>query len=131
MTTHLSLEDSARQVLQSHWERFVQDRTRDDASSCALAPEVCPLLWLVPEFLNLVLEEHDRPIHELEPIIRRLIDEADFVDENGDTTIGATTHRREVDEQAKLVVAMLTEWRASAVEQGQWSDAPVTPIMFG
>lgn len=131
MTIHLSLEDLARQVLQSHWDRFVQDRARDDASSCALAPEVCPLLWLVPEFLNLVLEEHDRPIHELEPIIRRLIDEADFVDENGDTTIGATTHGHEVEEQARLVVAMLMELRASATEHGQWSDAPVTPIMFG
>lgn len=131
MTTYVTLEDVARQTLQHHWQRFVQDRQHDDNTSCAMASEICPLLWLVPEFVSLIVHEHDRPVEELEPIVRRLIEEADFVDENGDTTIGAATHEQEVGDQARLVIAALIELRADAADRGQWSDAPVTPIMFG
>jgi len=131
MTTHVTLEESARQALQSHWERLVQERQLDESASHAASPTECPLLWRVPDFVSLIAQEHDRPIGELEPIVRRLIDEADFVDENGDTMIGTATHDQEVDEQAKLVIAVLEELCAEAVGRGYWSDAPVTPIMFG
>lgn len=86
--------------------------------------------WFAPELLALLDEFHDRPVRELAPLIRRLVLEQGFVDENGDSVIDEQEAAR-LDEVVELVLTALERVRQRFAELGRWSDVPVTPQMCG
>lgn len=127
MIANASLETAARELLSREWQRESLDQqpARSD-------PEItadCPILWMLPEFLELVAEAHDQPAQNLAPLIQRLILERNFVDENGDSVIDESI--RDVEHHVQVIVKVLEEIRKIALEDGSWSNAPVTPLMFG
>lgn len=118
-----SMEISARVFCDREWPRHLNARRADGM-------QMCPVNWLLPDLLALIAENHDRPVRELQPMIRRLIEEHDFFDDAGDSMV--ETDRDElIDDYADLFVKALERVRRQALKQGEWSNLPVTPQMFG
>jgi hypothetical protein len=124
------LERTARDIYEQEWDRLqrVADTRLDDEPSPL---QVCPGPWLLRDLLQLVADSHDQPIDELEPRIRRLILERNFIDENGDPCQDLL-RRRAIDLHVTLLVRVMHRVRDVAMqEQGEWSNVPAAPQMFG
>ena len=131
MATISSLADFARELLEHEWQRMenagaLHSRNGNVAHSMCL----CPPVWLLPDLLAMVEESHDRPVRELTPTIRRMILEHNFVDAIGDGLIESDEQAR-VERLVQVLVKVLEKVRKTALDEGQWSEAPVTPLMFG
>ena len=82
---------------------------------------VCPALWLLRDLTCLLEEFRDRPVNDLAPMIRRLILEQNFVDENGDSVFD-TQCAAEVEREIALILRALENTRQQALEQGLLSN---------
>ena len=91
---------------------------------------VCPAGWLLPGLLRLMAEHHDRPVNELRPMIRHLIEEHQFA---GHAAIDL--RQQDLNDQCiDALVRVLEQVRREAFRNGYWSSAPrrEPPIpMFG
>ena len=142
------VDDAAlRDLVRREWGRLLDEAGRSplslrDTSTAAghdagEAEHDCPLLPLLPDLMPLIEELHHRPVEQLVPMIRRMLLERDFVDENGDSVIAAgadessESHAAFVEREVQTLARVLGSLRRDAFERGAWSDAPVTPIMFG
>ena len=124
MLPFTSMETSARVFCEVEW-CGVRGESREP-----MRMQMCPVSWLLPEVLALVSEHRDRPVHELEPTIRRLIEEQDFFEDAGDSMI-AERRGELVEEYVRMFVKALERVREEALRHGEWSNLPVTPQMFG
>ena len=127
MYNESSLHMMANEVLESEWQRFV---SRKQSSNSMSVFDICSLRWLLPDLVQMIQQSHERPVQELSPTIRCLLVEQHFADDNGDNVIDVQEEAL-VNEMVDLLVRVLLKVRAQAIHVGQWSDAPVTPIMFG
>lgn len=93
-------------------------------------PENGPVSRLMPELKRLIAECHDQPVQHLRPAIRLLLQEQHFAFKWRDTVIDSNPHRA-LDACVELAVRVLERMRQQALNSGKWSDAPVTPQMFG
>lgn len=84
----------------------------------------------IPELLELLADQHDQPAMQLRATIRRLIVERHFACESGDS-IFEHDQDETIEAQVDLVVRVLERVRQRALHCGEWSEAPVTPQMFG
>lgn len=122
-----SLHLMANEVLESEWQRFLS-RKKTSHSDCVF--DICSLRWLLPDLVQMISQSHEKPVQELAPTIRCLLVDQHFADDNGDNVIDDQEEAM-VNEMADLLVSVLLQVRTKAIHGGQWSDAPVTPIMFG
>lgn len=120
-----SLEPQARERFQREWEALSHEWTE-----AADGGTGCPALWVLPELLNLVCEQRDRPVQEMTPMVRRLIVEQSFVDENGDSIFDARA-RSQVEKQVEVIVRVLESIRQEALSDGRWSNVPLADMMYG
>ena len=116
------IESLAVEVFEREWMRVVEA----DVPTVVLSPSP---RWLLPELVRL-LGTCDHPVRELEPTVRHLVLEHDFVEESGDPVVDARhNERRELYVRALLrTLARLRQW---AMERGEWSGLPATPQMYG
>ncbi|MFW6059161.1 MAG: hypothetical protein ACODAQ_03215 [Phycisphaeraceae bacterium] len=121
-------EALAQQWFEQEWravtQRAGQRRWR------LLTCEACPPQSLLPVLVELLDEAHDRPVAELEPVVRELVAERNFVEESGDPVMEGRQA-----EVMKLYVAVylrvLERLRQQALDSGAWSNMRATPEMFG
>jgi hypothetical protein len=90
----------------------------------------CPVVWVLHDLMQLMSECHDQPVRQLEPAIRRIILEQESADIHGDNVVDALS-RAHMERHVNTVIDVLERIRQQAMLNGQWSDAPVTPLMFG
>jgi hypothetical protein len=95
-----------------------------------VAERICPMRVILPSLTRLLRQQPHRPVAELAPTIRRLVEERDFVDECGDPCIDLE-HERLTGEYVDLLVNVLERVRQHNLSRSEWSEAPVTPQMFG
>src|SRR5262245_60501619 len=108
--TELSIS-TARDMLDHAWTRRHGRSETTKRPSTTIAPRsqrdecdtCCPATPMLPFLLDLVSEKHDRPVRELEPVIRSVLHERGFFD-GGDRTEG---QRDDVDEQVDVVIDVL------------------------
>lgn len=77
-----------------------------------------------PVFIDLVAETHDRPACELAPIIRRSLIEEQFA-------VSSPASPVEIDREVERVIEALEDLRQAGLKNGDWSTAPVPPLMCG
>jgi len=125
---------TARDMLDQAWSRrHGRSETPKRAATAARGHRdeecetCCPASPMLPVLLDLVAEQHDRPVRDLAPVIRSVLHERGFFD-GGDRGV---EHNDDVEEQVEVVVDVLEKLRLDALEEGRWSNAPVTPLMFG
>lgn len=85
---------------------------------------------VMPILLELLAECHDRPAHYFTPTIRRQLIEHCFIIDNGDD-MDKQERVVSLEQQVQMLVRVLEQLRQTLLRQGQWSDAPVTPQMYG
>lgn len=129
MLQHSStIESYARELLENEWCKFLQaspEQHRDVS-----IPDSCTIMWLTPVLVDMMAETHEQPADKLGPMIRRLLVEQHFCDDNGDNVV-ADAEEELLDNLVRLIVQVLERVRRSAIANGQWSNAPVTPLMCG
>jgi hypothetical protein len=119
MNATRSFEDAARELFQS------------ECTKQGLAHGLrSTTLWVLHDLVGMVAAAHDRPVRELEPMIRRVVTEQNFVDECGDTVMDAQGIKM-IERQVQVILKVLESVRQQALASGQWSDVPLTPQMFG
>lgn len=121
MSTHM--RDEAQDMLVHKWQELTRSR---GTSRCSGVHEQCPVVWVLDDLLDLMAEFHDRPVVELRPMIRRLIHEKTCLD-----NMEPSQHSQSIDKQVDLAVDVLESIRRQGLDNGQWSDQPSTPLMFG
>lgn len=128
MQASLALERAARELYDQEWQRH--RRTPRAAAGPDPSLQVCPVGWLLHDLLRLIAEGHDRPVRELEPMIRQLIVEKNFCDETGDVCLD-DQQRRSIDDYVDVLVRVLERVREQAVASGAWSSLPASAPMCG
>ena len=112
MTELTTLESLARDHLlhECHGDREAIVAVQDGSAAC-------PALWLLRDLVSLLEEFRDRPLTDLAPMVRRLILEQNFVDENGDSVFD-TQCAKNVEHEVALILRALERTRREATEQG-------------
>ncbi len=125
-----SLQDVASDL----FERELAGESDEEASQRAATINATPphylIAWVLPELLELLSEQHDQPAERLRSMIRRLILERGFPDAGGDW-LPDDSNYDQVEAYVDMIVRVLEHVRRRALRRGQWSDAPVTPLMCG
>jgi len=125
---------SLQDVASDRFERELAGESNEEATHRAAtiyaAPQHCPIACVLPELLELLSEQHDQPAERLRPMIRRLILERGFPDAGGDC-VPDDDFFEQVEAYVDMIVRVLEHVRRRALRRGQWSDAPVTPLMCG
>ncbi len=85
---------------------------------------------VLPELIALIEREHDQPAMHLARTIRLRLMDYSFINDAGDHCHDAAALQR-VDEAVELLTEVLEQVRQRGIADGRWSDAPVTPQMFG
>jgi hypothetical protein len=81
----------------------------------------------LPRLVQMLNQSHDRPMTEYAEAIRTIMREHSRVDHGDSRGEIAKSLNRHV----KLVIETLEQIRVERLERGQWSDAPVPPLMCG
>ncbi len=90
----------------------------------------CPIMWLLPEFIDLVAQDPARPVSEFEHTIRQRVCEQLFIDETGDPPL-EQEFGRGTDHQVRTLVVVLEKVRRHALARGIWCEQPAAQPMFG
>lgn len=82
----------------------------------------------VPMLVDMIIGSHDKPVKHFEPAVREMVIER--------CVIGAapTCNRCDphvIDRHVRLLLAELETLRNRQLTEGDWSDAPVPPLMCG
>jgi hypothetical protein len=136
---HTGLEPSNLALLHEEWERLISpvqtkkpktDIRKKASETSGCPPELSPVVTVLPGLIRLVNECTDRPVTKFRPTIKHLIQEQLFMEAAGDSIVDP--HQNvQVDSYVELTIRVLVRVRENALGQDEWSDAPVTPQMFG
>lgn len=77
-----------------------------------------------PAFIDLVAETRNRPACELAPIIRRSLIEEKLA-------VSSPASLLDIDREVEQVIEALEDLRQAGLKNGDWSTAPVPPLMCG
>lgn len=110
------LEPDLRQWLQQEWQQVGPPRADEPHES----DECCPLPWLLPKLLDLIVRTHDQPITRVRNEIRQLIMEHDFHELAGDRVID-DPHRDSISRTVDRLTRAVERVRHRARAAGQWS----------
>jgi len=103
--------------------RLAEKLARRFGQRCAA--DLAPAL---PVLIDLVASDHEQPVEQRDAAIRELVVEHADLDEAADSV------SRDADRLERcigLLKAELEQARQQQLEQGEWSDTPVPPLMFG
>lgn len=133
MLVNPNVEYLAREMILRRWP-VIEDqwrvKTRRADQRSAIDVENCPALWIVRELLDLLGEKPHHPARDLGPQIHQMLQEQEFVDENGDSCV-LPEHEGYLQEQVNLIVGVLEDVRRIARSRGEWQDELSPPQMFG
>jgi len=133
MQVNPNIEFLARDMIVRRWP-VIEDQwktpTRRPEQRSAVDVENCPALWILPELLVLLVERPNQPARELAPQIHHMLQEQEFVDENGDSCVLAE-HEGFLRQRVDLIVGVLEDVRRIARSRGEWQDELAPPQMFG
>lgn len=123
-----TLESMALDMFDEEYEREAAHaaRRRRMRHSFGGHVEVCPVVWVMHELVQLVEENHTVPVEQLRPCIRRLIAEKAFAFGTRDDT----DPEKALDQEVDLIVRALERVREHAFASGHWSSMECTPEMF-
>jgi hypothetical protein len=82
---------------------------------------------MLPRLLHLLQEKRDCDVQVLIHTVKRVIIEH-MVYENASSQM---EWQHSIDAQTKLVTAVVQSAREKLASEGEWSDEPVPPMMFG
>lgn len=136
--SHYGLDPLAQQVVREEWERLphpsppsAKHAGENGAAERKACPrELSPVIAVLPQLIRLAEECTDRPVNKLRPTIKRLILEQLFMEVGGDSIVDAY-HVMQVKHYVELTIRVLVRIRHHDLGKNEWSDAPVTPQMFG
>jgi len=128
MTTSTHLDSQTQRIFEASWRKALAleigrkeaERVPMDSVTAALAHRL----------IDLLMESHDQPFEHFEGVVRRLVIEQQYVGENGDESAESACPLG-VDRQVRVLVLTIENVRGDLLNQGTWSEAPVTPLMFG
>ena len=123
-----SWEALAHQLFDDEWRRIRKSWQCEGLTAAEC--ESCPSNWLLPELIDLLEEAHERSVGELEPAVRELVAEQNFVEESGDPVIEGA-HHQVTELYVTVSLRVLERVRQRAFDEGAWSNMPATPQMFG
>jgi hypothetical protein len=136
---HTGLDPTHHALLHEEWEKLnhtpphkktTLSRSELVSPPHACSPELSPVVAVLPGLIRLVNECTDRPVTKFRPTIQRLIQEQLFIDVCGDCIVDP--HQNvQIDSYVELTICVLVRIRENTLGQNEWSDAPVTPQMFG
>jgi len=69
-----------------------------------------PVSWILPRLLRLIMEQHDKPVASLAPIIRQMLHDQAYANVGGDC-IDCELIDGSLDETVALIVKVLGEMR--------------------
>jgi len=127
-TTTLHSDPRIQRAFESAWRVAVaRELGIEDTESL---PVDSVTIGLAPRLIDLLMESHHQPIDQFEGVVRRLVIEQHFVGENGDDSMDEAIPLG-VDRHVRVLVMTLEHVRNELLGEGKWSEAPVTPLMFG
>jgi hypothetical protein len=83
----------------------------------------------VPQLAELLAETRDEPIERLAPAVRSVLLERCEVDVGGDLAEHSDYHQ--IEHATDLLLKEMERVRRIEFRRGDWSDAPVPPLMCG
>lgn len=139
-SNHFGLDPAVHDLLHEEWERLNNPvpvkktrhkrRQRPMPSDPHCSAELSPVVTVLPGLIRLILECADRPVTKFRPTIVRLIREQQFVEAAGDLIVDPHSNVQ-TEQYVELTLRVLERVRRQTHEPGEWSNAPVTPMMFG
>ncbi|GEM_PF-2509439 len=120
------LIENAKKLWEREWSASMNNRKGKHVPTVL---QTCPSPSLIETLVDMVAEDPSRPVAELESIIHRMLFENQFIDDGGDSVILDSFDS--IDVQTTLLVKVLEQVRQQGLEEGLWSTAPTTPMMFG
>lgn len=124
-----SLSRLARQMMEMEWEKTVHGSDRDPLGVRS-ASDRCPALWVIEDLLAIVAEQRHEPVSGLRSMIRRVLTEQHYVDDNGDTMLDQIVSGGS-EKQLDLVIDVLERVKQLALATGEWSDGDAVVPMCG
>ncbi len=121
-------ESTALQLLSECWEQACR-RHRKRGLSNPMLDDMNDRIAkdMLPRLLHLLHEKRDCDVQVLIHTVKRVIIEH-MVYENATSQM---EWEHSIDAQTKLVTAVVQAAREKLAAEGEWSDEPVTPMMFG
>lgn len=129
MVASAALEPLALEIFQKEWRQCLPAHCEATGLQRSDVQD-SPLLWILPNLVQLVAERREEPVDQLEPTIREIIAEQDFTDDCGDGVV-SDRHDAVMDFYVCVVTRTLQQLRQHAIRCGAWSDAPAPIGMFG
>mgnify|MGYP000953285519 CR=1 FL=1 len=122
------IREEVQVMLMEEWQAMPAERLimRAGSRHAGMMATHCPVIWVLDDLLDLLAENHDRPVEELRPAITRLILERAYMD-----NVMALGSAPPLEKQVELTVVVLERVRQMAMERGQWSDQQAAPQMCG
>lgn len=115
----LALEQSARQLFQHELDQ--RRNNRAGYAQFGLTLQASPVSWLLPKLLRLVMNNTDRPLEDLRPMVRSMLCEQFFASTGGDT-VDYDQLQKSIDETVVILMHTL-----KAVREQAEQDAPDLP----
>jgi len=131
-SSHHNLDPQTHRVLHEEWRRLPAAARHGgpDSDATGTPHEWSPVIAVLPGLIRQVCGYTDHSIEHLRPTIKRLILEQLFMDVGGDAIVD-THHRLQVNVYVELTLRVLVRVRERELGEGEWSDTPVTPQMYG
>lgn len=85
---------------------------------------------LADDMSLLINSSHHLSVEELQPAIRRIVEQRGYLAECGDLR-DAQDYEAQVHLYVAIVTRVIKRMRTQHRFGGQWADQPVTPMMFG
>lgn len=131
MSNLACLEMLLRRLLIREFGLLNGDSFHGDASTEEdIGNTVCPALWIVSELIALVEEFRDRQIRDLAPMVRRMLMEQSFVNDNGDSILDGSWEDQ-VQEHVEKVLRALEIVKQEAESHGLWGCNEPAAQFFG
>ncbi len=140
LSSYHSLDPIMQRLLEEEWQRMPRARKSSTKtpkkhkalSKASLRPphELSPVVAVLPCLIRMVRENPDQTVEQIRPTIKRMILEQLFVDVSGDSVI-EEHHNVKIKQYVELTARVLVRARRHEAGEALWSDAPVTPQMFG
>ncbi|MFG0249932.1 MAG: hypothetical protein ACF8OB_13670 [Phycisphaeraceae bacterium JB051] len=122
------IESSALQLLRDCWEQACR-RHRKNGLSNPMLDDMNDRIAkdMLPRLLHLLHDKRDSDVQVLIHSVKRVIIEH-MVYENATSQM---EWEHSIEAQTKLVTAVVQAAREKLSAEGEWSDEPVPPMMFG
>lgn len=111
---NLALEQTARHLFNEELRQRRMHYSGKDRFGLTL--QASPVSWLLPRLLRLVLDNTDRPLIDLEPLIRAMLREQVFASTGG-ANIDAEHLEASIDETVAILMHTLAAVRRDAEQQ--------------